>query len=653
MIEQNTQAKVDELAALYGVSPVVYVASDNFASHLGFPAMAKLGNGNLIAVYRAGTNHSNPDSVGRIIFSLDGGNSWTGAYSFWTSGGNGDDIRDPNVSVLANGDVLVSFFVSPASGPSKLYWIKSSSNGAQGTFSAPTRMTFGHTLFENSSGPILERGSRWIWPFYAQNIGQAHSSAYLAYSDNSGSTWTQVLLADGITDGRDYTEPNVINVNVAAPSLSVGDVFALIRDDGGAMYECRVTGAGIVPGVLTNTGMVAHSAGRSLQCADGTILYLGRPNAQLVATLFNRLAPGSWTDVPSAPALDAYPGIMIYGSMLELSPGNLLILYSTQQGNYPNDHAIVTCRKWPLWQVKGREPGAVSPASVTLDVSTTQQFTAVGAAPFTWTISPNNTGGNINASTGLYTAGSIGGVTDTIVATDVNGVAVTVAHATTNSLPIETPDVTYGSALKQWLRGDLGTVSSWTDKSGNGNHATQATGGNQPTVVPNALNGQTIYSFASNAFMAHALNLTGPAAVFVVMRADEANVLGEAYTAGTGFPAIEASVNGSRHWGTYATGAQSSGAPLFVSGSGVWKICCVVYRNNGTNGCDLITDGSVVTVTAGDPNGGTKNNVGKDNGGLADPMAKSIAEIVAIQGSVTTTQLNKTVAYLQNRYGAI
>ncbi len=37
-----------------------------------------------------------------------------------------------------------------------------------------------------------------------------------------------------------------------------------------------------------------------------------------------------------------------------------------------------------------------------------------------------------------------------------------------------------------WYRGDVGTVSSWTDKSGGGHHLLQATAGLQPTIAASA-----------------------------------------------------------------------------------------------------------------------------------------------------------------------
>ena len=59
------------------------------------------------------------------------------------------------------------------------------------------------------------------------------------------------------------------------------------------------------------------------------------------------------------------------------------------------------------------------------------------------------------------------------------------------------------SSLQLWLDGSdatsiinsVGAVSSWRDKSGNGNNATQATGASQPTLTSNRINGKSALVF--------------------------------------------------------------------------------------------------------------------------------------------------------------
>lgn len=66
-------------------------------------------------------------------------------------------------------------------------------------------------------------------------------------------------------------------------------------------------------------------------------------------------------------------------------------------------------------------PGVtVTPATATVTTGTMVPFAVAGGSGmgYAWEILPNQSGGTINASTGVYTAGSLGGVTDTVVAKD-------------------------------------------------------------------------------------------------------------------------------------------------------------------------------------------------------------------------------------------
>lgn len=68
--------------------------------------------------------------------------------------------------------------------------------------------------------------------------------------------------------------------------------------------------------------------------------------------------------------------------------------------------------------------------------------------------------------------------------------------------------------LLLWLEADMGitlngsTVSAWADQSGQGNHATQATGGIQPEFIASAINSKPVVRFAST----KSLSITGSGA---------------------------------------------------------------------------------------------------------------------------------------------
>ncbi len=80
---------------------------------------------------------------------------------------------------------------------------------------------------------------------------------------------------------------------------------------------------------------------------------------------------------------------------------------------------------------------SISPAAPSAPPKGTLSFTASGGSGtgFTWSLTSNNSGGSINASTGAYTAGPTGSVTDTVKVTDSLGNTATGNITVTASSP--------------------------------------------------------------------------------------------------------------------------------------------------------------------------------------------------------------------------
>ena len=95
---------------------------------------------------------------------------------------------------------------------------------------------------------------------------------------------------------------------------------------------------------------------------------------------------------------------------------------------------------------------SISPSSVSLTAGGAQTLSASGGsgAGYAWSITGNNSGGNIGASTGVYTAGPAGGVTDTVRVTDSLGNTATrsitvVAAPSISGFSVSPTSVTVGS----------------------------------------------------------------------------------------------------------------------------------------------------------------------------------------------------------------
>jgi hypothetical protein len=86
-----------------------------------------------------------------------------------------------------------------------------------------------------------------------------------------------------------------------------------------------------------------------------------------------------------------------------------------------------------------RGPLAISPTSASVATGATRAFSASGGSPpYTFSLASNNSGGTMNASSGVYSAGTKIGVTDTVRVTDSAGstsnAAVTITAATCSTI---------------------------------------------------------------------------------------------------------------------------------------------------------------------------------------------------------------------------
>jgi MYXO-CTERM domain-containing protein len=124
-----------------------------------------------------------------------------------------------------------------------------------------------------------------------------------------------------------------------------------------------------------------------------------------------------------------------------------------------------------------------------------------GAGPYSFTLTSNKSGGNINPTTGQYTAGTTGNSVDVITVTDANGVSTTVTITVGPGITIAPakPTVAAGGTIPLTATGGSGTGYTWrlTDASGGGTidpatgvysaPHTSATGGTDVVQVTDSL----------------------------------------------------------------------------------------------------------------------------------------------------------------------
>jgi hypothetical protein len=196
-------------------------------------------------------------------------------------------------------------------------------------------------------------------------------------------------------------------------------------------------------------------------------------------------------------------------------------------------------------------------------------------------------------------------------------------------------------------------VSQWSDKSGNGRHLTQATGGNQPALNANGLNGLPYVSFdGTNDYMtATWASVTNPITVCAVarLRANTAfaapmGILGNGGL-GTSLDPLDLSASGNTYR-MLASAVLSGGAGGATNN--VWY-----YFTSVLNGASSLARASnVSTISTGDTGSSTASNltIGADPGfSVFFPI--DAAEILYYPSALSAADYGAVEGYLKAKWG--
>jgi Bacterial TSP3 repeat len=139
------------------------------------------------------------------------------------------------------------------------------------------------------------------------------------------------------------------------------------------------------------------------------------------------------------------------------------------------------------------------------------------------------------------------------------------------------------SGLRLWLKADYGAIpnaqgvlSTWLDRSGSSNNATQAVGASCPQVVPNAINGYPVVHFSGGQELDLPDVMAGATAgeIIAVVRVDDKNSAGYADTnnklwnfnqSGAGYNKALAGDTSYGHYNTFGLNVGGGGANIPVS----------------------------------------------------------------------------------------
>jgi predicted neuraminidase len=299
---------------------VVARAADGLQAH--FPDVIRLPGGELLAAYREGAGHISHEGRIAVVSSADDGQTWSrprvvvdGAH----------DDRDPKLAVLADGTVLLSYFVLEWTGERT-----HDNHGVQIRRSTDGGRTWSHAVpvgshWWASHGAAVELpGGDLLLPVYNRPPGEKWHRAVVVRSTDGGRTWpasSEVSLALGKT------------FHFQEPTLTVldGQIVALIRTTVEHAYLSRSTDDGRTWTTPEPTDMPASSH-HALRLASGEVLVtygdLAKRFAEHRATVGRliRRPLGTWNGYADIPLYDSGHHDQANPSSVELSPGRFLTL---------------------------------------------------------------------------------------------------------------------------------------------------------------------------------------------------------------------------------------------------------------------------------------------------------------------------------------
>lgn len=301
---------------------MVVVAKAEQGRKAHFPDLVRLTDGRLLATYREGTGHISADGRICVVGSDDDGETW-GPPRVAVDGPYDD--RDPKLAVLADGTVLLSYFVLEWADPPKHSdhgtFVRRSTDGGR-TWSEPAQV--GSPWWASHGAAVELPGGDLLLPVYNRPPGESRHRAVVVRSTDGGRTWpagSEVVIAAG----GDF--------HFQEPTLTVldGQVVALIRTTVEHAYLSRSRDGGHTWTDPAPTDMPASSH-HALPLSTGEVLVtygdLSKRYSERRDTVGRlvRTPLATWDGYPDVPIYDSGHPDQANPSSVELAPGRFLTL---------------------------------------------------------------------------------------------------------------------------------------------------------------------------------------------------------------------------------------------------------------------------------------------------------------------------------------
>lgn len=169
--------------------------------HSAFPGMARTFDGSLRLVFREGSDHAAARD-GRIVIasSYDDGMSWVNPQTIRVN----PDYRDPSISVI-NGIEYLTWFGATATNNALGAGVMRYMNVESRRIDPVT-----HTMGAISAPVVKLPNGQLGAAFYGRKPGEGVDTSFMAWSSDSGWTWTTNRIVNAIGAGIPYNEPYLV-----------------------------------------------------------------------------------------------------------------------------------------------------------------------------------------------------------------------------------------------------------------------------------------------------------------------------------------------------------------------------------------------------------------------------------------------------------
>lgn len=332
--------------------------------HVAFPDITRLSDGQILLVYREASEHG-VDPTGRItkqIGSADG-TTWTDPEILHDV--PDVDDRDPSVTTLSNGDIVLNYFQyiyqtttgDGNLGVHQIFYGRSSDDGQTwGDFTMvpsgsglamdyPNAEIGSDLLWNDGNGnpvvvtacsnPIVEIGDRLFSQNYGGNAwNSANPSAPKSYislfiSDDSGATWSEQMIAPGVSQDTWLQEPSLLALDEENWIVHLRTASGSSPGNPGYLWQIRTDDGGQTWGDYLQFDFIGH-APYLYRLSNGVVLSAFRwLNDTYTSTNVNFIYSTdngeTWSEMISI--IEPQTVEVGYPSILELADNRMLIVY--------------------------------------------------------------------------------------------------------------------------------------------------------------------------------------------------------------------------------------------------------------------------------------------------------------------------------------